>query len=280
MGKEGNNIPRQEIINSERQNAVELWRTSKAEIIKYQGGIHPTGYQYGPGERLVIKNEQVMDTCEEPWVVETVDFLFEQIKMNGKPIRVLEFGFGLGLTANRAVDKLVGIGEGEYRVVELNEDVYKQAILWKERTEIYLSGRRPTTNVKIVVQKGEAGEEAEKLSRGRKFDAIISDTFPLISEEKGINDLLHLSSYSKLLSKDGVFAFFPYFPGFQEESDQGDITSIQHRLLYPYFDEITTRKTTVFPPEDYEYLHTKENKPVRILPVVVAKGLKMTSVWP
>lgn len=255
--------------------AVETWAAEPSKIIAYEKGETelPDGssYSWKAGRRLVIAGKQVMDTCEYPWAEETINRSFSRVGNVSSPVRVLEFGFGMGITAERAIQQLVGKGEGEYQIVELNRDVYKYAQeIWKKRWMETFKGSKEITpesdpKIKINVRFGEAGEEARKLlERGEKFRIIISDTYPIKTEEQGINDLLHIDVMKKLLAKDGVFAFFPYVPG----ARQGELTARQHKLIAPHFKDINLSNAEVTPPPSYSYLFRKSG-PVRSLPVAI-----------
>ncbi|MCL5439188.1 MAG: hypothetical protein M1268_04370 [Patescibacteria group bacterium] len=270
--------------DGETGNPIEVWRNAKAEYISYPKGRFYYGdgtfYDYDAGTRLIIMGNQVMDTCETPWCSDTVSLAFDQLIRDRKaPVRVLELGFGIGITGNRVIQKLVGRGRGEYRVVELNKDVYERSEKWKERWEKSFTGTShevPGTKpiIKIVLYNGEAGEVAKSLAeRRKKFDIIISDTFPLRPEDRGINDLLYLPTLSEMLLPDGIFAFYPNVPG-AEIGSEGQMIAQQYELLNPYFDEIMLRKSRLKTAPDYKYLWGKSG-PLTMIPVAICKGLKV-----
>ncbi len=276
---------------------IEQWRKAPADIEPYGAGKVdlPNGvsYEYREGKRLTILGKQVMDTCEYPWASETVNFAFDQLTHpnSSQPVRVLEMGFGLGITANRVIEQLKGRGlKGEYKVVELNHQVYLSALAWKKRKEDEFEeddriqpGSRP--NIQIEVIEGEANQEARRLlreigsSENQKFDIIISDTFPLREEDQGINDIKDVPTVVRLLHSGGVFAFYPYVPTTVSKADTEDgLTSKQRSLVGPYFDHISsryTREQPINPPKEYKYLFRKSGA-VRSLPVAVGVGPKTT----
>lgn len=266
------------------EERVAEWVFAPAKLKRYSGGITPKpdgtpDYHYKPGKRLMVRGEQVIDTCEAPWAQKTIDLTFKYAEgynheLEGMPINVLEFGFGLGMTGNYVVSKLHGRGPGgEYRVVELNYDVYQNAVKWKRNRDEKLKDEREQgqepPSVKIVTYHNEASLLTKYLvGRGKKFDIIISDTYPLSNEEKGINDLVNLPLIMHLLSKEGVFAFFPYVGGLSKEKQQ-EIYATQSRLLSPHFRKFNQDDVRVNPPPSYDYLKTSDRIMVRTLPIII-----------
>lgn len=263
-----------------REALVEQWKNAPERVIKYRGGTvmdkDGTTYNYEPGSRLLIGEEgdaahQVMDTCETPWAFATVDRAFLELTQKSGPLKILERGFGMGITARRAIQHLV-TRDGEYSVIELNKENANYAREWKERQDRALAGMasgmqgaKPNINIDII--EGEAYEETEKLVKAeRKFDIIISDTFPLSEDEQGINDLQDLDTLKHCLQAGGVFAFFAYFPGSTD-----DVVNKQINMITKHFGDYRVSRATIAPPPDYEYLQTSTGA-VRKLPVVICKN--------
>lgn len=277
-----------------RDTLVEEWENAPALFFPYEGGpvYQPDGslnYRYDSGTRLYIAGQEVMDSCETPWSIATVNAVFQYIDNDEYPT-VFEAGAGQNITANRIMQQLEGRGRGEYHVVELNKTVYEKTLEWKESWERHFRDQRDWArgtepNIRIYVYHGEAGEVTADLAEKRKrFKLIISDTYPLRPEEKGVNDLKHLDTFSRILMRDGVFAFYPYTPG-NEVGSVGKMMGTQYEILNHYFSSIDQRDSSdprlspnmrsmfINPPPDYSYLQG-ENGPIRILPVVIASGLK------
>ncbi|MFH1186606.1 MAG: class I SAM-dependent methyltransferase [Candidatus Levyibacteriota bacterium] len=256
---------------------VEEWRNAPVEIIKYDAGaiIINNGdssrlITYAAGKRMVIGEKQVMDTCELPWVKKTVDEAFKQTAnrrkeqgLRNKPIDVLDVGFGLGLVADEVLKRKVG----NYTSIELNKQVLQRAGRWKKRME------KQDVQTKIEILPGEAGTILNELVEdGKKFDIIISDTYPLIKGEAGFNDLKYMDLITMLLKPSGVFGFFPFYQD-AAEGTEGKLTHEQAEEITKYFDRYTRDSASVRPSKDYKYLQTSKGW-VLELPVVVASMLK------
>ncbi|HKC14599.1 MAG TPA: hypothetical protein VKC89_01380 [Patescibacteria group bacterium] len=291
VGAEGNGDERGK---ESEKFLVEQWKQAKAYREPYEAGeavlSNGVSYPFREGKRLTILGKQVMDTSEYPWASETINVAFREMvhPNSSQPVKVLEMGFGLGITANRIIEQLEGRRiKGEYRVVELNHQIYLDALEWKKRKEAEfdqkdreMAGSKP--DIKIEIVGGEAGQEARRLlreigsSENQKFDIIISDTFPLRPEDQGINDIKDLPILVKLLTSGGVFAFYPYVPGSISQADAQDgLTTKQRTIVKPYFDHIVSSSAIIYPPPEYKYLFRKSG-PVRSLPVAVAVGPKTT----
>jgi hypothetical protein len=123
------------------------------------------------------------------------------------------------------------------------------------------------------VHEGEATEVTRRLveDEGLKFNMILSDTYPLTEEQKGVNDIQDIEVIKNGLYRngEGVFAFYSYFPGFDSQHGDGFITATQARILRDYFPERRTDVAEVKPPRDYDYLLDHNGDPVRKLPVVI-----------
>lgn len=267
--------------NEKRKKLVLSWRTAPEEVVHYEGDVvlDKTGnpYKYPPGHRLLMgdgakgERKQVMDSCETPWAFATVDKAFAEFSQNSGPLRVLERGFGMGITARRVIHNLITRG-GEYIVIELNRANANYARDWIKKQKSALAnmasglpGTKP--DIGISITEGDAYEETAKLAEsGEKFDIIISDTFPLSEDEQGINDLKDLETLKRCLKPNGVFAFFAYFPG-----STGGVVKKQENLMTPHFRDYSVSSVEVTPPPDYKYLQN-EDGPVKRLAVVICKN--------
>lgn len=266
----------------ERYALVEKWRHAPQGIWKYPADNAVDGdgieYVYPAGVRLWIGDEEeVMDSCQKPWAEETVRRAFEALG-DKKNVRVLERGFGLGLIATEAMDYLRDVG-GEYTVIELNRKVAqyaetdwrkKQTTISKAKATSEMGGKFTGLDVGIEVIEGDAFEETRRLAEeGKKFNIIISDTFPLSKDERSVNDLLDLETVIKCLDPNGVFAFFGYHAG-----SKGGMNERQRSLIEKYFNDVHRTKVTVNPPKHYRYFQTP-NGPLRELPVIICKDPRL-----
>lgn len=279
----GGSFGNKDSLELRRRERIEWWRNAPEKPIDYPGGSavdkYGNSYEYEAGTRLIIGDEkkgeaiQVMDTCETPWAFLTVDNAFEELGTRERGIKVLERGFGMGIAATRVIQNLIP-RDGTYTTIELNEGDAEYAIkTWRQRQVRALSSMasglrstRPDINISII--EGEAYEETKKLAEeGRKFDIIISDTFPLTEEEQGMNDLQDLETLKRCLEPGGVFTFFAYFPG-----SNGGIVRKQENMIVEHFRDYRLSAATVNPPPDYKFLNPGNKGPVRSLPVVVCKN--------
>lgn len=270
-------------------NPIEAWRIAPAQVVNYPQERVATAdgsiYFTPEGKRLMIGDTPVMDTCETPWADKTIELAFsvDQIKRlpGNYKLKVLERGAGLNITGTRIIQRLMGrglttSGSAEYHVIELNEDVADMAEQWKgemDRMVTSIKAQMGTKfNVDIFVHRGEAKEVTRRLilGEGNKFNIILSDTYPLTREEKGINDIEDLDVISRGLYKnsEGVFAFFPFYKGSEEIAEDGYMASTQSAMLRPYFPHRITAVADIKPPTGYTYLF-RGGSAVRKLPVIV-----------
>lgn len=268
-----------------RKERILWWRKAPEKVENYGSGItadkDSNSYSYVSGTRLLIgdpqKGEaiQVMDSCETPWAFATVDRAFAELSRKSGPVEVLERGFGMGITARRVIQNLVPRG-GSYGVIELNmENATYAKRDWRAKQISALAnmasgmpGTKP--NIAIEIIEGEAYEETARLAEeGKKFDIIISDTFPLTKDEQGMNDLQDLDVLKRCLKTGGIFTFFAYFPG---SAGVLDLVRKQGEMIEKHFEHYEVGPARINPPPDYKYLHTDNGDPVRTLPVVVCKN--------
>ncbi|MBI1982494.1 MAG: hypothetical protein HYY87_03360 [Candidatus Levybacteria bacterium] len=271
--------------DAEHKRLLEKWEKAPIRILRYPSGMHPNPpkdpYRYKKGVRLFVNGLQVMDTCETPWCEATVSEAFKAIREQKRegPYIVFERGFGLGITARQIVKHLDLLG-GRYDVVELNASIAKRARVFADtQTQAWraIKGDLPAEShsASIKVYEGDAilatRKRAQKISEGREepADIIISDTYPLSTDEQGINDLLDLGTLKHCLSPHGIFTFYPYFPG-----STGGIIKAQRDLIAKHFRDYRYLEVQVNPSPQYRYLHTGD-VPVRTLPVVICRYPKI-----
>lgn len=263
-----------------RKALVEQWRNAPEGVHQYVAGQIKDDSgdvirEWSSGARLWIGDQdEVMDSCQRPWVVETVDKAFEALgpRLN---ISVLERGFGMGLVAGEIWNHLRRLEKTSYTVIELNSQVANHARnIWlpkqirseRSKATSEIGGTYSGSNIAVEIIEGDAVEETEKLAAlGRKFHLIISDTFPLSKDENSVNDLLDLGTLIQLLEPDGVFAFFGYHSGYQ-----GGMNERQRNLVEAHFGQINrTMVQGINPPPDYKYFNPENGPIVRELPVII-----------
>lgn len=298
MGTPEGNIPRPYLpppitpdtgveVHSIDGDVIKEWTNTPISIQEYPQGRYGAigsrqSYEYPAGRRLLIGDAQVMDTCEAPWAAATVDSAFNspgirRLRTDYK-IRVLERGAGLNIAGSRVIQNMIGRGSGEYHVIELNSEVAKMSMRWQEREmemlRQYQQQQGLDLDIKIFVHQGDAREVARDLvNQRKKFNIIISDTFPLTAAEAGMNDIEDLDVLKRGLysGDEGVFSFFAYYPGWN--NDVGSIRSRQQSTLSRHFSEVRFRDVDVKPAVGYNYLF-EEGKPIRNLPYVICTEKK------
>lgn len=259
--------------SEDRSSLIETWKNLQRRKATYSSGVYEDGTPFGPGERLIVIREgteivegrprrirvpeQVMDDFERPWCDVTVSKMFE-----GKdgPLTVLERGFGLGLMAERINWQMRSRG-GKHIVVELNREIYEDALKWAERMRREMPDRRLSRPVEIEVIHDDADAAIQRFPHGY-FDLIFSDTHQLREEERGINDLLALEELKDHLKPDGRFTFC----AFHRDNQTGDLDPRQRMLITPHFrGGYRAIPVELTPPPDCTYLLG----PKKIVPAVV-----------
>jgi len=283
-------IPNESPSNRPKKNTEDVitqWSTAIPEYQTYKAGTfeYPVGsfYDFPAGIKMIIKQNgeerEVMDSCEAPWSLLTARELSDGFKKG--PLKIIECGFGLGILSTAMMWELAGIPSDkphEYYIIELNNEVVKQAQQWaKNIIPIILRMTPPglphikPPEIRITIIHGEASTELNKLAQSPKqkdtIDLIASDTYPVETTTKGLNDLGSLPAVCALLKPlTGRFAYYPYTPGPQRE-----IQRIQEELVDNFFRKSTKNWADVNPNPDYQYLRKEDGLPVRRLKVMVCK---------
>ena len=273
---------------NDRNILVEQWRNAPYSVKEYPSGKVTDSnegkalYEYKAGGRLMMLGQEVMDSCQTPWTMATADRAFNALDLNNSTsnypetkcnVKVLERGWGMGMIASRIMEHLK-IRNGNYTCIELNEDIARHAdTVWRQiqrdveinRATSVMGGEpEDALHIPITIIRGDSFEETARLAEEeRKFDIIVSDTYPLSEDEKSINDLLDLDQLIKCLAPDGVFAFFGFHTGLD-----GNMNDRQRNIVERHFDDVHTTWVHVSPPPDYRYFNPPSG-PVRRLPVII-----------
>ncbi len=86
------------------------------------------------GDRLIIGGHQVMMSWEAPYMQKMVDILLGHTRG-----RILEVGFGMGISASR----IQAMGVESHTIIEPHPEVFEKAIAWKgDRSNIELLADR------------------------------------------------------------------------------------------------------------------------------------------
>ncbi len=135
------------------------WKEAKAEFVTTQEGE----------EILMIRGLEVMRGFEKPYM----DSIARTAVSRGG--KVLNVGYGIGFI-DREIERLrQDYPITEHHIIELNADVAKRAIEWREK--------QPNRD-QIFIHNGEWNEVLKELvEKGTLFDAIAYDAFPLEEQE-------------------------------------------------------------------------------------------------
>jgi len=172
----------------------------------------------------------------EDWELGYMQRLAEVASQNGG--RVLELGYGLGLSAQAIQDQ----GIKDHYVIECHPDVIARCAKDKhdaigKNTLHILSGY---------------WEDITPLLADETFDGILFDTYPLSEEEVHANHFWFFKEAYRLLKTGGTFTYY---------SDEASNFSDKHmaKLLEAGFEKekINFELCTVNPPEDCEYWKDK-----------------------
>lgn len=179
-----------EALLSERFDAP-AWRARRLEI---------------SDEGLCAGRLQVMQTWEQPLMRRLAQFATR----NGG--RVLEVGFGLGISAN----EIMNFGCAEYVLVEAHPDVAERARQWAKNQSV------PVTIVEEFWQ--------NCLDSIGTFDGILFDTYPVNNIPGSNNYFRFLPQAHRLLRPGGGITYF--------SGDTREIRPEHISLLFSLFDDV------------------------------------------
>lgn len=133
-------------------------------------------------EKLTIEGHPVMERWETPYM----GAFAALVTRNGG--RILECGFGLGISANA----IQSYSPEEHVIIEANEDVFARLIDFQK------SAANQVTPVL-----GLACDELESFE-DRSFDGIFYDTYPLNADEQHTHQFAFVSKAYPLLKRGGI----------------------------------------------------------------------------
>lgn len=154
-------------------------------------------------------------------------------------------------------------------MIELNKDILLRAQEWKQWWDDYFKQQNtnyPSLDIKTSIHAGEAEQVTAELieNRGERYDFIAADTFPIDPSQKGFNDIADIATLKKGLTKNGVFAFFPYFPSTDNPQEDALLRSRQIDQIRRHFKTIKITEIPVYPAPHYRYLFRPNGKPVEV----------------
>jgi guanidinoacetate N-methyltransferase len=168
---------------------------------------------------LVIGNEAVMQW----WERDLMRFLARQVTRNGG--RILEIGFGLGISANFIAE----FGCEEYVLIEPHPAVLARAREFAAQAPM---------NVEVIP---EFWQEVDTARLGH-FDGILFDAFPMTESERYQCQYPFLPVAASLLKHDGIFTYY---------SDETSNFRCEHlKLLLANFNEVAIHRIDGLSPPD------------------------------
>lgn len=194
-------------------DVIDNWKSSPAE--------------FGEGI-LRIQGHPVMEDWETPYMAALAKVAASQ---GG---RVLEVGFGLGISANFVQQQAVA----EHVVIEANADVFCKLESFAKHAKV------PCNPVFGFWQ------DVVSAMPSNSFDGILFDTYPMNDDEVHENHFPFFEHAFRLLRPGGVFTYY---------SDEAADYSSRHRarLEAAGFDRIEGRPCAVNPPADCLYWNKK-----------------------
>lgn len=191
-------------------------------------------------DTLTIAGHPVMESWEDGYMRELA-----RIAAAGGG-RVLEVGFGLGISANYIQEHPIN----EHVIIEANSDVFERAKLFA------------TLAKHQVTLKHGFWEQVTPTLESGTFDGILFDTYPLTAEEIHRNHFNFFKEAQRLLKPGGVFTYY---------SDEIDSFRADHLALLRKegFTDINGIVCKVNPPADCQYW--KSNT---ILAPIIKKGME------
>lgn len=235
---------------------IENWKSINADF-------HTT--EDGRGEVLEIDGHPVMEQWEHPYMAE----LARVATSHGG--RVLEVGFGLGLSAT-AIQKFK---IDEHVIIEANAGVIERAKKWAQD--------KPN---KVTFMHGLWQDEVAKLE-DKSLDGVLYDTYPLTKEEQHTHQFDFIRQIFPKLRPGAVLTYcnltsIGVLRGQHEWKDLWHKTQVPH-LRNIGFDKMSFSTVPVNPPEACEYYsHSEALLPTclkRKLTVPVFKKLKVVDSY-
>jgi guanidinoacetate N-methyltransferase len=174
-------------------------------------------------EEMTVGGWQVMQAWERPLMAALADIVCE-----GRG-DVLEVGFGMGISATEIMNR----GCATYTVIEAHPVIAEKARIW--------ASAQP---VRVEVIEGFWEDVVPAL--GRRFDAILFDTYPMSESERHKNHYPFIEVASALLKPGGLLTYY--------SDETTDFRPDHLQLLLTHFDEVTLKKITGLEPyPDCEY---------------------------
>lgn len=193
--------------------SLDAWRESSAEI-------------NADRETLSMLGHPVMSGWEKPYMRKLAEIATSKARMG----RVLELGFGLGISAGFIQDH----APAEHVIIEMNQQIAAMARQFAA-----------TQRSKVTILEGFWQDVVPTLISG-SFQGILFDTYPLSEHEVDVIFYPFLEHAHRLLAPGGVLTYY---------SDEASWFSPDHlaRLRDAGFTKIDGVLCAVMPPPDCEY---------------------------
>ncbi|HEX4961654.1 MAG TPA: class I SAM-dependent methyltransferase [Thermoanaerobaculia bacterium] len=175
-------------------------------------------------ERLEIAGHPVMESWEGEYMKRLASIAAS------KPRRILEVGFGMGISAGFIQNYEIK----EHVIIEANREVYDMLISFAKEVDQKV---RPILGF---------WQDVTPTLPDESFSSILFDTYPLSEQEIHRNHFAFFSEAHRLLEKGGIFTYY---------SDEATGFSRSHRraLMRAGFRDIQDALCPVTPPPDCRY---------------------------
>lgn len=224
--------------------AAERWNDEKANYTQNEGDAR--------GEMLIIDGHPVMEQWEKPYMFK----LGEVATRNGG--RVLEVGFGLGLSATSIQANKID----EHVIIEANAGVIKRGEQWAKD--------QPN---KVTFIHGLWQDAIDKVE-DNSLDGILYDTYPLNKEEQHIHQFDFIRRAFKKLKPGAILTYCNLTSIGVLKGEHGDWKDLWEKTQVPHlkdigFDSNMTYETfKITPPDNCQYYagHTEALVPILYKP--------------
>ena len=192
----------------------------------------------------MIGDQEVMAAWERPYMKVLAAIAcrlpYTQLPANRRAGKVLEVGFGMGISA----DYIQKHKPQEHVIIEAHPEVYAKAVEWarEQRQKAAARWEKPP-NIHVI--HGFWEDVVPKL-RSNYFTGILFDTYPLSFKEVHRNHYPFIPHAHRILATDGVFTYY---------SDEIDTLSRRHQkaLQEAGFIWIGGEPVRVKPPKECKY---------------------------
>eukprot|EP01083_Nonionella_stella_P178065 627931_1 len=173
---------------------------------------------------LQIDGHPVMEEWETPYMQEFAKVTCNQ-KENCNNKRVLEIGFGLGISAKAIFEELNKGTNNTHYVIELNNNVFQRLQEHAQKVS--------NINVDIVPCHGSSYEQIEKFE-DNYLDGVFYDTYPMSKEDQHIHQFAFLKEARKKVKVGGRVTYCNLTSFGVLKKDGNQWINVFHETQLPY----------------------------------------------